>query len=774
MEKLPAAISFPFSSSLYLVWQPLRENVNTPPPPAAPALVHHLAVLDVSGSMANDLPAVRRQLKNKLAKLVKAGDLVTLVWFSGKNQYGALVESEPVASLSDLSALHQAIDHWLQPVGMTGFKQPLEKVYEIARDRRRQHADEVFSLFFMSDGCDNQWRAADIMAPLSDLARICSSATFVEYGYYADRKMLAAMAEASGGVHIFAEDFPAYEPLFEKSLTKLTPADQKITIRIDGQPTSDQDIAFAFSQGDLFSFSITGNANLHVALVSDSHDGIYYFSKTPVGNVAYLAHQPGLYAAISLYALRMRSDLIYQCLKVLGDVALIDEFASCFGKQKYTTFMQRAARCVFDLSFRFTKGCDYNHLPPDDAFTIFDLLQRLNQTDSSRLLLEHPAFRYSRISRSKITVFAEFAAIEQEISAINDHLAMAKDAGADIKLRYTIAPTPGGYPIQDLVYNEERPNISLRVKKDILIDLAPAIAQVEDDNLRAELVAAKLPDPFPSYIWRNYTIVKDGMLNVSMLPISISSPSVLQSILTAMHPDSDITNASTTSPIVFDLDRLAILNRNMVKAPSALSMLQLEWKLTKLRAQQKVFNHFQKELVPKISTGYALVYGEEIATFLQSHGITDYNGFSPKQILSPPTDAYYSKTLAVSLKGYASLPTVKEVQERMAKAGGAKGQALTGCAGLMAPVIAVVQDKLAAGTKPALAAAWLEGMQKAAVAETRMALMEKAKLVFAIVVGQVWFKEWASLEENKMTVNFDGMGKPTEGKIEMVEEEIQI
>lgn len=773
-------MSFRLSDSLYLV-QVDRSSRVAPPVKQPP--VHHIVVIDCSGSMANDLPAVRLQLKNKLARLLAKDDLVSLIWFSGKDQYGALVESEPVGSVTDLAQLHKTIDRWLKPVGMTGFKEPLEKAHEIILSRR--HTDEVFSLFFMSDGCDNQWPKKDIMVPLSELAKLCSSSTFVEYGYYADRAMLASMAEKAGGVHVFAQDFPAYEPIFETSITKGTVADQKISLPVQGEPTSDKDIAFTFDldHGDLFSFGVVNGA----AMVSDRHRQFFYFSKVPVGTPPRLGDSfaTPLYAALSLYTIRMRPDLMYAVLKQLGDIALIKDFASCFGKQKYTAFMQRTARCVFSTFERATEGCDGSYMPDDDAFTVFDLLQSLNADDSCRLLLDHPSFKYSPISRARIATDevvpadarkkltelsqkladltsspsfkkSEVAALQLEITTLNESISKTP------RVTYKIVPAPEGYPINDLVWNEERPNLSLRVKKNILLDLQAVINAITDnDALKATLL--KLPNPFPSYIWRNYSVIKDGLINVSQLPLSVTSAKILGGLTY---------RSSKEKEAIIDLESIAILNCNMVKAPSALSMFQLEWKIAQLRAVQKVYNHYLKEVAPKTSKGYSLVYGEQVATFLQSLGITDYNGYNPPLTSVPSTDVYYSKTLAVSLKGYSSLPTIKETIERMAAAESPKGKPLTGGAALMAPAIREVQAKMT--EKQSLVAAWIEGEQKSAVAETRMALLEKAKLVFTIVVGQVWFKEWSSLEENTMKVNFPGMAKEVEGKIEMTEEEIAI
>src|SRR5690606_20160920 len=144
-----------------------------------PQPTNHLVVIDCSGSMYHDLPLIRAQLKDKLPRLIAEADTISLIWFSGKGEFGTLVKGEPVATLKDLSELNKAIDRWLKPVGLTGFKEPLEEVKRVAAGLQG-----VCSLFFMSDGYDNQWSQAQILKAVEEVVPLVASATFVEYGYY--------------------------------------------------------------------------------------------------------------------------------------------------------------------------------------------------------------------------------------------------------------------------------------------------------------------------------------------------------------------------------------------------------------------------------------------------------------------------------------------------------------------------------------------------------------------------------------------------------------
>jgi Mg-chelatase subunit ChlD len=178
--------------------------------------VNHIIVLDCSGSMAGDLPAIRQQLKNKLPSLVQEGDTITIIWFSAKGQFGVLKEEVEVRSLTDLSDLNNAIDRFLRPIGLTGFKEPLEETLRVIQRITKNRKDTAFSLFFLTDGHDNQWSDPQNLAAVKALQPVLSSAVFVEYGWYCNKPLLTKMAEACGGSLIFSDGFSSYAPVLER------------------------------------------------------------------------------------------------------------------------------------------------------------------------------------------------------------------------------------------------------------------------------------------------------------------------------------------------------------------------------------------------------------------------------------------------------------------------------------------------------------------------------------------------------------------------------
>ena len=116
---------------------------------------HHCLVIDVSGSMWRDLADIRRAISERLVRFMGQDDLLSVIWFSGRRQAGALLEGERVGDLGEVARVRALLDRWLRPVGLTGFVEPLQLAADLLERHAASHAG---SLVFMSDGWDNLQR----------------------------------------------------------------------------------------------------------------------------------------------------------------------------------------------------------------------------------------------------------------------------------------------------------------------------------------------------------------------------------------------------------------------------------------------------------------------------------------------------------------------------------------------------------------------------------------------------------------------------------------
>lgn len=741
--------------------------------------VNHILVVDVSGSMYGELDRIREHIKTKLPRLLREADTLSLIAFSGRDQYWRILTAEPVATLKDLGDVNTAIDRWLRPVGLTGFKQPIEEAAKLIGEVSKKNSNP-FSLFFLSDGCDNQWRREEILKAVDGTAAGLAASTVVEYGYYADRPMLTQMAERWGGSLIFSENFTKFSPLLDAAIQRKLGGGKKVTVDIQGDVIGG--MAFAIQGSDILTFAVDNQK----VTVPEGLGAVCYLSPTAVGTSVPETQTTtaAIYAAISLFAVRAKPDVVFPLLKKTGDVALIQEFANCFGKQRYSAFQEHAALAALDSGQRLTKGYNPDLVPREDATTVLDLLRILESDDGNRVLLGHPSFKYGRIGRKREDANLRLTADEQkELDALTTQMSgklklaevkeiQAKMAALTNKpepLKFVEDDGSEGYSVSNITFNEDRPNVSILVRKTGTVDLSARIPE----NLKGAGLG-KVPERIGTFVYRNYTVIRDGIVNVNQLPVSLTDATKAR---IRVEVDAGRLPATTLAYNdgcdVLNLEGLPVVNRASVKSVSARKLFETQWALLKAQAAQKVLKSYQSTHTEgKVSEGYAALYGDEAATWLKDQGVTDFNGFNPKSVQTEATDVYQSKSLEVKVKGYSSLPSMTKYAE-MAVKGKFNGPAL-----LMQPTVERVEKFLASDTyknvadPKALLKAWLHSETQLAVQECRKLLFEIAQMKTAITVGNCWFQEFKTIEENAMELTLDGVpliftaeAKETEEKV---------
>jgi hypothetical protein len=705
--------------------------------------------------MSSDLVPLRAALKAKLPSLVKEGDTISIVWFSGRGEFGPLLEGETVTTLKDLARVNGLIDRWLQPQGLTGFKEPIAAVGELM-DRIAKKNRHGFSLFFMSDGMDNQWGREDVLATLARVAPRILSTTIVEYGYYADRPMLAAMAERAGGQLIHADAFDRYEPAFEHALSKQVVDATRVSVA--GPLDAVGGIVFELpGDGAIVAHAVIDGQ----VLVAGDARCLWWLSPAPSKTASAPPAGPvegpdAAYAALSLFAVRMRPDVVFPLLRSTGDVRFIRMFANCFGKQAYSAFMEAARLAAYDPNLRLAEGRDPSLVPAEDAFTVLDVLRVLSEDGSARILLDDPSFRYSRITRKRVDADENLGAEERsrvdELSAqMRGESSAAKlrelqaqiDEILDTKreaLRFTADPQPDGVEISSLTMNEVSPNISILVRRTGTVDLTPRAREVPE-ALRGHLDGGK----FPTFIFRNYAVVAHGIANIARLPVRISAET--RTVLTKAGVQLQDVGGATC----VDLSGLPILNRRMVKTVTLRQAAELAYELVRLRAAQKVYKECAKAYDDGAAVAFTAKYGAGAAAWLEEQGITEGGGFNPRRVQARTQDFILGRELVVKVKGYGTLPPVAKVKEKIT--GGSK---LNGPESLMKAALDEV-DAFLRGSPAKLHRDWVLGKTKANGAQVRATSHRMSQIAFSLVVGQVWFSDMPTLDDATTSLRVDGV-----------------
>ena len=684
-----------------------------------PAPVHHIIVTDISGSMYSDLPDLRTHLKNKLATLVGPNDTVSLVWFSGRGQFGTIVEAMKVNGVADLSSLHTAIDRFLVPTGLTGFKEPLQEVANIIDRLKKKVPGALFNMNFMTDGYDNQWSDKEILDLCKTLSTKLDSAAIIEYGYYCNRPLLTKMAETLGGKLVFSEDFQSYAAAFAGSLGGSA---KKVPVKLDHVPS--EGYVFALVGENLLTF--TPDAD-NVVLVPEGLSAIAYFVTGKGIAFDHAKHTDAhLFAAVVPLAQRMKTDELFSALGALGDVALVQSFSSCFSKEDYSRFQAEALAAAADPAKRYTAGYDAAAVPKEDAYTVLELLSDLSGSEDNLFYPYHEAFAYERIGA-------------------------AREAN-DEDVKFNIADKTKGYHINGLVWSEDRPNVSIRVKVNGNVTLPKSRPTV-------------LPLTIESFIYRAYTIIKDGIVHTRKLPVSLNEKTFAKLQANGLLAGETYAEGKV---FVLEFPKLPVINRLMVKGATAKDTFQAVVDLALLKGAQKVFNDWRDRISPKVSATYLALYGETGTEYLKSVGVTEYNGFNPPSTTVKSGDFYMAKELKIAVKGLSSLPKVLDVENALDAAASSAGKKKLKIgefvmSGAIQRLDAFMSSPAytAAADGNAVLATWLEAEQKAIVTKTRELMVQLAQRKFSVVVGHIWFSDLPSMDDNTLEIDVTGYGPVT-------------
>lgn len=716
--------------------------------------VDHVVVIDCSGSMYSDLPKIRHQLKNKLSDMVKENDTITIVWFSGKGQAGILKNRVQISNLSDLKALHDAIDRFLHPMGLTGFVDPLTLVETIAKGQTK---DRLLSMFFITDGYDNTSNKNDIFAVIEKLTNVVDNAVFVEFGYYCNKPLMQDMAEKMGGQVIFSESFESYDVLFKGYLNNKIKSNNKVIVDVE-KPFMNL-VYGTDPNGDVLTF-ISDNGHV---VVSEDIKTLYYLTTRDSGDVfkdsieGQIATIGGLLQSIFIFSQKNKPNVVYDLLGKLGDVKLIKNYTNAYGKQNLYKFVALVDSLIKDVSLRFSEGIDYNLIPENNAYCLIDLFNDLANANVN-WFPRHKLFKYKTIGAKKVQskkldtkTYDELLVLlndlkdndldTNKVSDMQAILDKLNDKTFDLVFKHGDDNPKASF--RNIVWNEDRPNISFRA-------MYHGSVAVPNNEWNIEAV--------DTFIYRNYTFVKDGIVNVEKLVVDLPYNLVyeLGAIDGLIEPiEGDLW--------VINLTKLPVVNRGMVKEASAVTLATKSYELLKLKATQKVANHYGKLLDPKVSKSFVETYGEDATNWLTELGITSFNGFTPKTTDEKTGETYMATELNVKLAGLSSLPKVEDVEAKLVT----ENAKFKPSESLLALGIKDYRTSVKADDLDSLNA-----FRTRIIEDTRKCSTDIAKIKFAVILGQTWFTEFASMDENEIVINVDDQSIKV--KLELADKTIEL
>lgn len=659
---------------------------------------NHVYLVDVSYSMSSSLHEMRKHLKNIVSLVGKKGDTFSLLYFAGQGQCGVVFEAVEANSTTELSAINNSIDKFIVPIGMTAFKEPIQLCIDTAKGINNGLAN---SFIMLTDGYDNSRDSKkDILDVCDSLPEAFDSSAFIEYGWYCDRDLISEMARHSGGAHLFSEGYKEYEAVFEKAVQS-EPV-ELVEVKVN---KAAKNIMYVHDDNIMI-------VEPHNATVKVPGDVTKVYSVMPNDVLSKHLSEDHLYLVL-YYALKTNnSKLAWNCLEKIGDVAIIDGYTNAFTRKELSHVEEAVRECVLDSSKRYINGKDLNHVPDKNSITVLDVLSLLSANES-KLVVDSPLFNYKTIGRSSV-------AKEKTLKFI---------------------PDTGFTPdITSLVYNSNRPNVSIRINR-------PGTVMLPENDFGLKFV--------PSAQYRTYTIIKDGILNIEELPVLVND-TVIAELNRAKVKYSFVNEKDNY--VLIDLTSIPVINRAMTSYVSIDYFTDTLIMLTRMQAKQKVINSLLKEREVKSNiAGLVGAYGEEVATWLGSLGVRD-GGFSPLSTQAESTDFYESVSVKYAIKGFSSLPSLNAVRKKLAD-----NKKLTNSEALMHSFLA---DLEICDVKE------LEKIKTETVSVIRIIQSYISKNVYSLVLGKTWFTD---VDEDPVVKNISLIdGVDTTVKIEKTREKVKI
>jgi hypothetical protein len=682
--------------------------------------------------MYGSLPKMRQQLKNRISEIVKPEDTITIIAFSSPTVCYVLKEMAKVNTPKQLSELQAAIDRYLVPNGWTDFVPPIKATEKLINSNQ----GEPFNWIFLSDGGHNEGPFSDVVNALAGLQGKLTNSTIIEYGYYADSARLSEMASLLGGTKILAEDFDAYVPTFESAIqgTVVTPM-----IEVD---VTEMEESLRYPQ---FIYINPNTKSVHVVspkggslLIPSWVDTLISISKKVIGTNQksdVKADVELYYAAAYVMADTLKYDTVESILASLGDIKFIDMYQDAFGKQKLFAFQGAILGAIFTKKLR--GKIDPNYSPADTSYCVIDFFNDLTSGNNQIKVID-PAFAYKRIGSKSVDKVVLTESEKKKLASaktkkdLDKVMAEAKERTVEMEM------VNKGYPVSDFTWNEERANLSALMKIDVILTLP-----------KNTLGLSKVQ----SFVFRNYTIIKDGILNINSLPVILDEATFkLLQTKNVVISDVEVLNDGTYECII-DISALPVVNRKRVRSSKMKKMTKLALQLNDYKFQLKYLGYLKKELgISDVTTGTGTGTGftAEQWTYLESLGITSKNGYSPKKELDKSEDFYMALTLNSNFKGFSSIPAIEAIDKKI-KA----GKKLTASEEYLKMVMAFVDKKYLSNLK---GEAYKDAIRSAFTALTikkRKVAEELSQMKFAMIISRKWFSDCETFDDNIDTIISD-------------------
>lgn len=658
--------------------------------------VNHIICVDCSGSMSSSLPKLREELKNKLSSLIDEKDKLSIIWFSGDGQADYVFDNYKITSAVELSNIKKGIDQYLKPIGATAFAKPLKLAL--------QRVDESFlnNLVFMTDGYNNDCPINEVFENLHKIANKFDSSFFIEYGNYVDSQLIQNMAETTGGSVLNARDFESLTVQIETGLKALVQPKIEVT-------DIDADYVFGTSNGQFIRYKVENGKTL---VAGDTEILFYGEASNDTDEL------PLIYGYFELGMNEKVEEILYK----RGDVELIETYSKAYGKQKMLSFKEMVADMYFSRRPIFDKGYLADYKVDPNAYNVIEMLNDLSNGENE-IYTYHSKFNYSKIGVSRIVksgLDGEIKGMLAEADTVEEAQDILDKA---VKPKFIPNDSSGCAKLSTLAFNTERANVNITV------------------SLKGKVV--NLPanqwgmNEYETHITRSYNIIKDGILNVTRMPVTLDGETrakfdSLGLIVETLEP------VNGKEVVLIDFSELPIINKSMLQSLNASEFTKEYLSLEEQKAAQKVFRYFDQQMNPPVS----ITNDEQKDAFLTMLGITK-NGFNPPSTAAPSTDVYMAPNLECKFAGLSSLPSIPNAQKKRDE-----NKKLNLADKMILKYCDMVNNLISLNAESA--GETIRDLTKKVVSQKRSLEYNIANKTISLILSRGWFKDLEGFDDTKV------------------------
>lgn len=418
--------------------------------------IHHIHVIDRSHSMTDEIDKL---IDNVIETFnhISEKDLISVIWFSGHDECSILFKG---ATIHSKDMIIKKLNSIRSCVGITCFSEPIKKVEEVIMDLK--DICDNFNVCFFTDGqvvtpwseTEEKERIFTSLQSIKDNHGLLALNT-IGYGNWYDEELLNKMTEYSVFGHFnHSNNINDYSKIFTHEYEKI-----KDNVLESCEITADENTEIMYITPrdsklykGTFKTKFINKIKNQFFLITEGNKFTINGEEYDIESIkTKRIPKPSLMNFLYSYAkelyIKGEQHLAIDVLAYTKDKAVIDKAMSSFTRDERAEVITLLASCYTSNKNRFKSGeAPDNYIPSPKAYNVIQFLAEL----ANKRALYLPVENYNRIGK-----------VVKDVKNL-----FVKDDSVEV-----IAP------MDELIFNEKKLNVSIRYMMKGFVNLDPQVAQ---------------------------------------------------------------------------------------------------------------------------------------------------------------------------------------------------------------------------------------------------------------------------------------------------------